>query len=74
MIKTNPLQLVDGGKMVDSKSNVVEAGKDWMRSVEVNGTNHYFRDMIPYCDDKMEAVMKATDVTESGNGTFFQPK
>jgi hypothetical protein len=24
--------------MVDTKDNVVEEGKDWMRSVEVNGT------------------------------------
>jgi hypothetical protein len=34
----NQHQLVDGGRMVDTKDNVVEEGKDWMRSVEVNGT------------------------------------
>jgi len=66
--------LIDGGKMIDSKGVVVEEGKDWMRSVEVNGTNHYFREMIPYCDDAMAAVMKSTDISESGKGNFFNPK
>ena len=60
--------------MVDSKGVKVEAGKDWQRAVEVNGTNHYFRDQVPYCDEAMAAVMKATDVSEVGNGKFFDPK
>jgi hypothetical protein len=60
--------------MKDSKGNVTEQGKDWMRSVEVNGTNHYIREMIPYCDEAMAEVMRKTDIVDSGKGTFFQPK
>lgn len=60
--------------MEDSKGVKVEAGKDWGRAVEVNGTNHYFRDQHEYCDEKMAAVMRATDVSEVGNGTFFDNK
>jgi NAD(P)-dependent dehydrogenase (short-subunit alcohol dehydrogenase family) len=65
------LMLVDGGEMVDSKSVKVEAGKDWGRAVEVNGTNHYFREQVDYCDEAMAAVMRATDVSEVGNGKFY---
>jgi len=56
------LMLVDGGKMKDSKGVVVPADKNFMRAVEVNGRNHYFREQPAYCDEAMEAVMKATDV------------
>jgi hypothetical protein len=56
--------LVDGGAMEDSKGNKVPAGKDWMRAVEVNGRNHYFREMPEYCDRHMEEMMKKTDVAE----------
>jgi short-subunit dehydrogenase len=58
------LMLLDGGEMKDSKGIVVKQGEDWMKSVEVNGTSHYFREMIPYCDKAMEEVMKATDVAQ----------
>jgi len=58
------LMLIDGGAMEDSKGNKVAAGKDWMLAVEVNGNNHYFRDMPEYSDKMMEDVMKRTDVTE----------
>ena len=60
--------------MTDSKGVKVEAGADYMRAVEVNGTNHYFREQVPYCDEAMAAVMRATDVSEVGNGKFFDPK
>lgn len=56
--------LIDGGAMEDSKGDKVPAGKDWMRAVEVNGKNHYFREMPEYCDKQMEEVMKRTDVAE----------
>jgi len=56
------LMLVDGGKMEDAKGVVVEKGKDWMRAVEVNGMNHYFREQPEFCDKAMEEVMKATDI------------
>jgi len=60
--------------MEDSKGVKVEAGKDWSRAVEVNGDKHYFREQIDYCDEAMAAVMRATDVSEVGNGKFFDPK
>jgi hypothetical protein len=50
--------------MEDSKGNKVFTGQDWMRAVEVNGKNHYFREMPEYCDNLMEDVMKRTDVSE----------
>ena len=58
------LMLIDGGAMEDSKGNKVAAGKDWMLAVEVNGNNHYFRDMPEYSDKMMEEVMRRTDVSE----------
>jgi len=68
------LMLIDGGEMKDSKGVVVPKGRDWMRAVEVNGANHYFREQIDYCDHAMEAVMKGTDIAENGPGEFFNPK
>ncbi|KAF1982582.1 NAD(P)-binding protein [Aulographum hederae CBS 113979] len=56
------LMLVDGGDMVDAKGNKVTAAGNWGKAVEVNGTNHYFREQPEWCDAAMEAVMKATDV------------
>ena len=54
--------LVEGGEMVDSKGVHIPADKLWGRAVEINGRNHYFRDMPEYCDDQMRQVMVATDV------------
>ena len=33
----------------------------WGQAVEVNGDQHYFREQHEYCDEKMAAVMGATE-------------
>ena len=32
------------------------------RAVEVSGKDHYYRDMVPYCDEGMKAVMGSTNI------------
>src|SRR4051812_31473688 len=56
------LMLVDGDDMVDGNGVGISADWAWGRAVEVNGRNHYFREMPEYCDDQMRQVMEATDV------------
>jgi NAD(P)-dependent dehydrogenase (short-subunit alcohol dehydrogenase family) len=56
------LMLVDGDDMVDGKGVRISADRAWGRAVEVNGRNHYFREMPEYYDDQMRQVMEATDV------------
>jgi NAD(P)-dependent dehydrogenase (short-subunit alcohol dehydrogenase family) len=56
------IMLVRGRDMVDAKGVHVSADKTWGHAVEVNGRNHYFREMPAYCDDQMRQVMEATDV------------
>lgn len=58
--------LIDGGKMEDSKGVVKNEGGDWGLTVEVNGTNHYFREQPEWCDKNMEELMVATDVADTG--------
>ncbi|KAF2430452.1 NAD(P)-binding protein [Tothia fuscella] len=60
------VMLIDGGDMEDSSSPQVslKKGQDWGQCVEVNGKNHYFRAQHSWCDDKMKAVMEATDVEQ----------
>lgn len=58
--------LIDGGKMEDSKGVVKNEGQDFGLAVEVNGTNHYFREQPEWCDKNMEELMVATDVADEG--------
>lgn len=66
--------LVDGkddgtgklGREVEGATSAKEllAGKGGMngKAVEVCGQNHYYREMVPYCDEAMQAVMGATNI------------
>ena len=44
----------------EGKGGVVLNG----RAVEISGEKHYFREMPPFCDDAMKAVMGATEIEE----------
>ncbi|KAF2263542.1 NAD(P)-binding protein [Lojkania enalia] len=50
--------LVDGTDEVKGKDQGVLNGK----AVEISGRQHYYRDMVEYCDDGMRAVMGATNI------------
>lgn len=60
--------LVDGkddgtgqvGKEVDG--GVSSIGTLQGRAVEVSGKNHYYREMVPYVDEAMAAVMGSTNI------------
>jgi NAD(P)-dependent dehydrogenase (short-subunit alcohol dehydrogenase family) len=56
------LMLVEGDYMMDGKGARISANRTWRCAVGVNGRNHYFREMLEYCDDQMRQVTEATDV------------
>ena len=56
------LILVEGTDMVDGKGVRISADRAWGRAVEVDGRNHYIREMPEYCDDQIRQVMDATGV------------
>jgi NAD(P)-dependent dehydrogenase (short-subunit alcohol dehydrogenase family) len=62
------IMLVDGkdgspGRRIDGEKSE-KKGILWGESVEISGTNHYYREAPVACDDAMQAVMKATDIQE----------
>ena len=62
------VMLVDGkddstGRRID-REIPEKKGVLWGESVEISGTNHYYREAPLVCDDAMEAVMRATDIQE----------
>jgi hypothetical protein len=56
--------LVEGDDMVGGKGVRISADRAWGRAVEVDGHNHYFKELPEYCDDQMRQVMEATDVDD----------
>jgi len=60
------VRLVEGGEWQDAYGVKLTGDQLWGRAVEVNGRNHYFREMPEYCDDNMRQVMVATDVDSIG--------
>lgn len=53
--------LLDGGSNKDA--NGAGTGKPLVgQTVEISGTNHYFRTQYEFCDEPMAAVMGSTDV------------
>jgi NAD(P)-dependent dehydrogenase (short-subunit alcohol dehydrogenase family) len=44
--------------LLDEKKNY------WGKTVEISGTNHYFREQAEYCDEDMKRVMEATDIEQ----------
>lgn len=54
--------LVEGDDMLDGKGVPISADRAWGRAVEVDGRNHYFREVPEYCDDQMRQVMDPTGV------------
>lgn len=62
-IASTVAMLEQGGvDLVDSNGVKVPAGRDYGLAVEINGENHYFREVLPWCDDAMRQVMEATSV------------
>lgn len=54
--------LLEGGNLKDSTGKEVSEGSDTGLAVEVNGTNHYFRDPVEFCDEAMKVVMENTSL------------
>lgn len=62
-IASTVVMLEQGGvELTDSKGVKVPAGRDYGLAVEICGENHYFREVLPWCDDAMRQVMEATSV------------
>lgn len=61
LIGQTVLGLIGAEDMVDSKGRKVAGNDLHGQAVEVSIRNIYFRDQPEWCDDKMEAVMEATD-------------
>jgi NAD(P)-dependent dehydrogenase (short-subunit alcohol dehydrogenase family) len=55
-------KLVDGGDIKDSKGRNVQAKENWGLTVEINGSNIYFRDGVEHCDEIMKNMMKITSM------------
>lgn len=54
------MMLIDGN---GKQANGLGASEPlWGQAVEVNCDKHYFRKQHEYCDEKMEAVMGATEL------------
>lgn len=68
------LMLVDGKDTEPASKTRIDGVDDekkgvfWGEAVECCGPNHYFREANKYCDQAMEAVMKATDIVTLNPG------
>jgi hypothetical protein len=56
------LMFVEGGDMTDGKGVRISADRAWGRAVDVDGRNHYPREIPGYCNDQMRQAMEETDV------------
>ena len=59
------VDLAEGTDMTDAAGVSVKGEDLWDKAVELCGDEYFFREMTPYCNDKMKAIMKFTDITES---------
>ena len=50
-------------KVVEVVEMLLDEEKElWGRTVEISGTNHYFREQAEFCDEDMRKVIEATDI------------
>jgi NAD(P)-dependent dehydrogenase (short-subunit alcohol dehydrogenase family) len=61
-IASTVVMLLEGGDMEDSNGRKIPAAKAYGLAAEINGTRHYFRDPVDFCDDNMRQVMEATSM------------
>jgi NAD(P)-dependent dehydrogenase (short-subunit alcohol dehydrogenase family) len=60
MVSDVIMKLIEGSEMKDAKGKVKKKGQMWGLTVEVNGTNFYFRDGPEFCDENMKIMMANT--------------
>ncbi|KAG9194053.1 hypothetical protein G6011_04088 [Alternaria panax] len=58
------VRLVDGGDIADAKGVKKRKEENWGLTVEVNGSNFYFRDGPEFCDGNMREMMKSTSMAK----------